>query len=704
MFGHAAPVIPGRNAPGPAPGGFAPPQQQGFAAPQPGQPARPAGPGPQGATIMGGPPNMQPPAPGRPPGQPGFPPQQQGGYPPPGQPQNFGGQPGFPPPQQPQGYPPPGQPNFGPPPGQPPQMGGQPGFGPPPGQPNFGPPPGQPGFGPPPGQPNFGPPPGQPPQMGGQPGFGPPPGQPQGYPPPGQPNFGPPPGQHMGQPMGGPPMGGGYPPPGQPPMGGPQPGFGPPPGGPPGMGGQPGFPPPQPQYPAAGGFGVAPQQDLPGPIDNIARGLPQSAPGTILGIPVAKMLEPGLQRTVLFFAGIALLVSIVVPVSISPLIFPFSGEGGMGFFQGLLLPAIIGGGYLLVAAAPAEMRQKLPPIVIQWMPFGLSLWGVYTFFGPIFFGGAAGTFAYVFLVFGLLSRIMKPNDSTARVVIAIGAGLMVLMFLHFLSPFGGLFGGGIFNIIVNMINLLVAALGILCVTMVLPPQKVPPALRALDALGPLICAVLLVWPVVNSLLVLIGGLIHGEIIVGLLVFARLLLYLVSFIGVLLMTSPPVYDQVTGVNVLRRTPLGTLAMCLVPLFGVYWIVETKEYLKKKSGMDLPSGWWLAVPLYGPIMFLWKWSQAMEKVTGLKQMNIFLFMLFISPYGVWVSQQKFNELEGVNPPSAPPQQQAGGGYPPQGGGYPPQGGGYPPPGGGYPPPGGGYPPPGGGYPPPGGGYPA
>ena len=99
MFGHAAPMIPGRG-PAPAPGGFAPPQQQGFAAPQPGQPARPA---PQGAPVMGQPPNMQAPAPGRPPtgGPPmGGPPQMPGqppyGAPPP---QNYG----QPPPQQPYG-------------------------------------------------------------------------------------------------------------------------------------------------------------------------------------------------------------------------------------------------------------------------------------------------------------------------------------------------------------------------------------------------------------------------------------------------------------------------------------------------------------------------------------------------------------------------------------------------------------------------
>ncbi len=456
-------------------------------------------------------------------------------------------------------------------------------------------------------------------------------------------------------------------------------------------------------------------------------GLPQSAPGTILGIPVAKMLDPGLQRKVLFLAGIALVASILVPTSISPLAFPFSGLNP--FWQMVLFPAIAGAGYLMVAAAPPDLRAKLPPAVIQWLPFGMSLWGVITV-GDMFFGGGGasaavaalskldsasslseamdaaksataaasggfgflGVFAYVLLVFGLLSRIMKPNDPTARVVIGIGAGLMLMPFINSIGP-AFAFAGGITGIISALVTLLVTALGVLCVTMVLPPAKVPPALRILDSLGPLICAVLLLWPLTLMLLGFIGGLLHGNIIGGLLGFARGLLYLVAFVGVLLMSSPPVYDSITAVPVMRRTPLGTLLMCMVPLFGVYWIVETKNELKKRTGMELPSGWWLAVPIYGPIMFLWRWSMAVEKATGLKQMNVFLFMLFISPYGVWLCQAKFNELEGIGP-AQPQQQQAGGGggYPPQGGGYPPAGGG-----GGYPPQGGGYPPQGGGYPP-------
>jgi hypothetical protein len=296
-------------------------------------------------------------------------------------------------------------------------------------------------------------------------------------------------------------------------------------------------------------------------------------------------------------------------------------------------------------------------------------------------------------VFGLLSRIAKPNDQTARVVIAIGGGMLVLPFLSMIGPAFS-FSGGIFGILINLLTFLVTALGIFCVVFVFPPIKLPPALRTVDAFGPIICAVLLVWPPVLYVLLLLGGIIHGNIIGSLLGFARAILYLVAFLGVLLMASPPVYEAMFSEPVMRRKPLGTLLLMLVPLFGVYWLVETKEQLKKKTGMDLPTGWWIAVP-GGSIYFLWKWSFAVNKATGMSQMNAFLFMLFIAPYGVWVIQGKFNELEGVgggNIPQAQAQYGGGapGGYPPPGGGYPPQGGGYPPPGGGgYPPPGGGYP---------------
>ena len=406
-----------------------------------------------------------------------------------------------------------------------------------------------------------------------------------------------------------------------------------------------------------------------------------------------------LKRWIATLAGglivfVALVASIVVPLAVSPaLVFPRDGS----LWTFVLFPIIAGGAYLLVAAAPPNLRQQIPPIVIQWIPFGISFWGLMsTGFG----GGGLYTFAYALLLFGLLSRIAKPSDQTARTIIVIGAGLLVIPFLGMIGDTFS-FKGGVLHIVANLLGFLVTALGIFCVLFIAPPQKLPPALQAIDAFGPMICAILLVWPVVALVLALLGGIIEGSIVGSLLFFARYLLYLIAFLGVFLMAAPSVYDSLFDEPVMRRSPLKTLLLCLVPLFGVYWLVETKNEMKKRTGMALPSGWWIAVP-FGSIYFLWKWAEGVEKTTGHAKMTAFLFMMFIAPWGLWVIQGKFNQLDGGGGQQQGYAAGGGGGYPPPGGGYPPQGGGYPPQGGGgYPPPGGGYPPPGGGYPPPGGG---
>src|SRR5205807_1645193 len=85
---------------------------------------------------------------------------------------------------------------------------------------------------------------------------------------------------------------------------------------------QPGYPPAPQQpagYPPPGGNPfAAPQQDLPGPLDNMARHIPQSAPGTLFGLPLSKLREDAFQKKFLFLAGFALLASIFVPYHLSP--------------------------------------------------------------------------------------------------------------------------------------------------------------------------------------------------------------------------------------------------------------------------------------------------------------------------------------------------------------------------------------------------
>jgi hypothetical protein len=580
MFGHAAPVIPRAPAAGGAPQGFSPPQQAGFA-----------------------------------------PPPQPAGFPPPQQPQ----QPGYPPQQA--------QPQYPPQPGYPPPQGGQPGY-PPQGQQPYGQQPQ--GFGQPQGQQPYG----QPPQ--GQQPYGQPP-QPQGFGGAQQSGFGQP--QQGQQPYGQPPAQQPYgQPQGQQPYGQPQQ--------PQGYGQQPGFPQQPPQYPQANNPFAAPQQDLPGPIDDLARKLPQSAPGTIFGFPVARLRDPSVQKKILFLAGVALVASIIVPRTLSPVTFSWNGS----IFRMVVWPIIAGAAYLLVSAAPAEMRKNVPPWLMHWLPFTIAFIGIFVAqvgFPNIFgafaaqalaaasrlqaeLGGAGGEFAkellqakaaaiasagagggaglgasgtfyilgYAVLIFGLLARISQPQDQVARIIIAVGAVMLLFPFIDIVASVAFQFKGTPALMVVhNLIWFLVVLLGILCVLFVVPPQKLPPALQALDALGPLFTAVLLAWLVVSPVLIMLVTLVHGGDRAGSpLALAHALLPVIGYFGVLLMTSPAAYE------------------------------EAKKLFAGKGG---------------------------------------------------------------------------GGYPPPGGGYPPPGGGgYPPPGGGgYPPPGGGgYPPPGGGgYPPPGGGYP-
>jgi hypothetical protein len=439
---------------------------------------------------------------------------------------------GFQPPQQ-QGFAPqpaaPAQPAYGQPPapaqpayGQP--QGGQPGYGQPQGgQPGFGQPQGAPpGYGQPQ-QPAYG----QPQQPGGfgqpqQPAYGQPPQQQPGYGQPQQPAYGQPPQQPAyGQPQ--------------------QQGYGQP---------QQGFGGPQPGYPQAPNPFAPPQQDLPGPLDNMARHIPSSAPGTIFGVPVARLRDPGLQRTVLLLAGIALIASIIVPYSIHPNLFSWSE--GQPKFDTMIWPIIAGGAYLLLTSAPPSLRQNIPPIVLHWLPFGVAFVGIFIA-KVLVVPSSLLTLGYAVLVFGLLARIAQPQDQIARIIIAVGAGMLVPDYIDLLRV-AFKFSGGALDTIYGLLFFLVLTLGVLCILFVVPPQKLPPALQSLDAFGPLIAAVLIVWLPLNIVLFGLIMMIQAKAVVGPILFiAHGLLPVLAYFGVLMMTSPAAYEEATALITGRRPP-------------------------------------------------------------------------------------------------------------------------------------------------------
>jgi len=325
-------------------------------------------------------------------------------------------------------------------------------------------------------------------------------------------------------------------------------------------------------YPQQGGYPQAanpyaqPQQEAAGPLADLASRLPHSAPGTILGIPVARLRDPSLQKKILFLAGVALVASVVVPVSLDPLVFPWKSGG----FAGFLWPIISGAAYLVLTAAPQDLRNKIPPVVLQWIPFGVAYAGIFIShmgFGSLVEGMAAAAasggnlagfetvvamlygisnlyiIGYSLLVFGLLSRIAQPQDQIARIVIAVGGACMIpglLDTLHVFSLIGHL---PIIAIVASLLSFLIQALGVFCILFVVPPNKLPPALQTVDAFGPLIAAALILWLPVQQVLIALAGIVHGHVLIGsLLTLGHGLLPILAYFGVLMMASPAAYEE------------------------------------------------------------------------------------------------------------------------------------------------------------------
>jgi hypothetical protein len=269
---------------------------------------------------------------------------------------------------------------------------------------------------------------------------------------------------------------------------------------------------------------------------------------------VARLRDPGVQSKVLFIAGIALVVSVFVPFSFKPLHFAWSGQG---VFQYIIWPLFAGVAYLLLTVAPANIRQQIPPIVLHWIPFAVSYAGI--FISHMGLGGrelgpmiSLYILGYSTLVFGLLARIAKPQDQIARIVIAVGSGMLLVPFFDSFDLFKNLGHAPIILIIHNVLWFLIGLLGVLCAWFVVPPQKLPPALQAVDAFGPLIAAILVAWLPVQQLLALFAGITY-DFDGAVLGFAHSLLPIVAFFGVLMMAAPAAYEE--AVSLFTKGPGG-----------------------------------------------------------------------------------------------------------------------------------------------------
>ena len=295
--------------------------------------------------------------------------------------------------------------------------------------------------------------------------------------------------------------------------------------------------PQQPQQ--AGGYPQQPQgyaqpQQGGGAVDRWAGGVPQSAPGTLFGIPFAILKDQSFLNKLLGISAIALVATRFLPISFSPFFFIWKFDT----FGLLIFPIIVAAVYAGVALAPKDIQQKIPPIVLQWGPFAAAYIGTGIMHAA---GGGALGYLYPLLVFGLIVRLQDADDLIARGFIAIGAlsalGLS-LSSISSLFQFGGI---GILQILVNIISLLV----LLCAaaSIVFAIDKWVPAVKKFEAFAPLVTAILAIWPLAHVVLEFVAHistpvqailfLIHGIVLV------------VAIYGVLLLTAPAAFDVLKG---------------------------------------------------------------------------------------------------------------------------------------------------------------
>jgi len=332
----------------------------------------------------------------------------------------------------------------------------------------------------------------------------------------------------------------GAPPMGAPPMGGPiQPQM--PPGGPI----QPQMPPGQQPMGQPGQF--APAND---PLAGLAAKVPMSKPGTLFGIPLDTLRDQQFEQKALLIMGVLLAIGIVLPFHTSPNIFAWSE--GMPKFRGLVWPIVAAACYILVALSPQAVRQNVPPVVMKWIPFGVSLASIGIVGYGLFFmvGGGLPTNAmlmlwgYPILCFGLLARLSQPDDQIARIIIGVGVGLMLPGTIEFVFDHAFKFSHvPALLVIHNLLFVVVLLVCMLCAVFVVKPSTVP-ALRSVDAFAPLFTAVILGWLLVQVVLLMLVALVHqkGGAVGDLLMGIHMFIATFAFFGILMLTAPEAYDQ------------------------------------------------------------------------------------------------------------------------------------------------------------------
>ncbi len=281
-------------------------------------------------------------------------------------------------------------------------------------------------------------------------------------------------------------------------------------------------------------------------MQDLATHAPQSKPGTLFGIPLSTLRDQVLEQKVLLISGILIAAGIFIPYMTTPKVLFGWSEYLSSRFEYLVWPLIAAVCYLAVALSPKTVKDNIPPVVLKWVPFTVSLLsigiiGVVAAVGVSHSNGLLLQWGYPVMCFGLLGRLARPQDHTARIIAAVGAGLMVPFTISFLFDVAFHFKGvGALGVIHNLLFLVVLLLAVISISFVFTKQV--PALKPLESFAPLVTAVVLAWVPVQAIILMLAIMSAQNAGTGLVMGLHMLINALGYFGVLMLSAPEAYDE------------------------------------------------------------------------------------------------------------------------------------------------------------------
>jgi hypothetical protein len=89
---------------------------------------------------------------------------------------------------------------------------------------------------------------------------------------------------------------------------------------------------------------------------------------------------------------------------------------------------------------------------------------------------------------------------------------------------------------------------------------------------------------------------------------------------------------------QRNPIVVFLLAAITgIYGLYWLIVTRDELNAKYNTGIPPWWHALIPILN-LIFLYKYWSAVQKVTGMSWIVGFL----LGPIGMFLAQGKFNSL--------------------------------------------------------------